>query len=394
MEDWGCDDSAFTEHELASGIRSIHGTSVAGPQRSSEEYNRAIGELVEFDSQVSLEALCADLVKSFISKEPAEIIVEYTDEADKVLGSNHGQIDQAAVISKPLNEQEYKYYCVNLRFQTEYWVSIRDFLTALKQTQIPAQVWGDWFIWDAASDRALQCVKISPCAIKPSLDTADEVSALSLEVVKRSPFTMDHGYKPMLVHCEDLPRLLDKHQVKTPNPSCLFESEMRDYSLAYFTSTGQICHIRLLNALTVTTYLATRGGTYSLCSGVLTPALNQAWLDVSAYQMARKMTDELDLKPRVFLRKSHASAFEAIFRNITLEEVNNYPKEAVFLTDGDHPLDISDKQHGCEWGSGLVTTYELYDQARKNLVAHGVQCLDLNQKWFDLSDNGSGIAFD
>jgi hypothetical protein len=76
MEDWGCDDSAFTEHERACGIRSFHGTSGNNPQRSSEAYNRAIGELVEFDSQVSLETFCADLVRSFTSRAPAEIKVE------------------------------------------------------------------------------------------------------------------------------------------------------------------------------------------------------------------------------------------------------------------------------------------------------------------------------
>lgn len=393
MEDWDCDDSAFTEHELAHGIRRIYGTEGSHSPRSTEGFNRAINELVEFESQVTLDSLSADLVKNFAS--PYEIVVEYTGQAAKLFANNYGHLDQAGVIVDSLSPDECKLYCVHIRRQPDYVVSLRDFLEAMAVTQIPVQVDFMWFVWDGMSARAVQCSKVSASTVPKAVAAADTTpTPLAFEILNRAISTMDHGYKPMLVHRDDIPNLLDKQAVPTPDPACLFESEMLDYSLAYFTSSGQISTISLLNALTETTYLATRGGTYTLCEGVLTPALNKAWRVVSAYHMALKMSVEMKLEPRVFVRKSQASAFEAIYRNTTLDEICNYPKKSVYLTDGNHPLDISDKKHGCEWGSGLVTTYELYDQARKNLQTHGIQCLDFNQHWFDLPDCGSGIVFD
>lgn len=393
MDDWGCDDSAFTEHELASGIRGIYGTGGNSSTRSAEEFNREFSELVEFESQMTLDSLSADLVKDLAS--PYVILVEYTGQAAKLFANNHGQLVQASIITDTYGTDECKLYCVHIRNRPDYFVSLNDFFEAMKRTRVPVQVEYTWFVWDEESDRAVQCVKVCATTVPRAVTAADtSPTPLAFEILNRAISTMDHGYKPMLVHRDDISSLLDKQAVPTPDPSYLSELDMRDYSLAYFMSSGQISTIPLLNALTETTYLATRGGTYTLCEGVLTPALNKAWRIVSAYHMALKMSVEMKLEPRVFVRKNQASAFEAIYRNIALDEMCNYPKESVYFTDGNHPLDISDKNHDCEWGSGLVTTYELYDQARKNLQRHGIQCLDFNQHWFDLPDCGSGLVFD
>lgn len=395
MEDFGVDDSAFTEDELSCGIRSIYGTSGNKPQRSTEAYNRAISELVEYESDVPLQTLCKDLVKNFVSNDQVEIKLEFTREADKVFGASEGELDLGVCITEPMREDEYRFYCVYLIFaHADYWVSIRDFLKALKQTQLPLSLWSNWFVWDADSDMAVQCRKILPGTKHSSNEPHDVYTARALAVVQRSLFTMDHGYKPMLIRREDLFSLSDRQPVELPYPAKLTEAEMQDYMLAFFASNGEIYHIPLLVALTETTYLATRGCTYSLSEGVLTPAQNQAWAVVSAYQMALRMINNLNLEVRSFHRKPQATVYEAVYRNIALDEVNDFPKAEVFLTDGNHPLQFSENYHDCVWGAGLVTTYELYDQARRNLLAHGFQCLDLNQKWSDLPDCGSGIVFE
>ncbi|GGH97198.1 hypothetical protein [Pseudomonas fluvialis] len=326
--------------------------------------------IIEYASDVTIGELMADLKDHTLGNYEYDIVCEpWGWELDP-----DGELSDTCLDGITYKHKHLHYFKIRVRSSArgEYWVSLRMFLDAIKTLGIPVHIWNTEVAWDNAA----QCLDVCGGLVstyerqrsRRLIECLSEENSSLLNFLERAKST-DHGFKPVIIHRDEVAQLNRGEYVTFLDPTMLTIEELKFCVLAYFNKKGQPKWISMNDILSVTSLLVTRIGTFLADDGQVRPINGVATLLSNAYSIKMdwgfiELTSMR--KASFFLQKEGGTIFEPAYRQITEEQARNASPERVYITDGGHPLG-----YGLDQGnSGFVTTYAHFEDARRKLESY------------------------
>lgn len=376
-DDGGLPDEAFTELERAAGVPGI----IRGNHGSKSRYTETSAEVTEEDC-------IALIVRSVVMQDLGSFALEVVSPHDD-LGVEYDFCNLAGLDCDSVRTTDYSLLV------HDYPISVQMMLNALRKSGLPL-FWQTtqrpWLAWDDASqclDTNLQYQggHLRRCFLPGGLDRETPVPkeperARIYKLLRTAYLSSDYGKRPLLIHNSHLDDALAKKAVPFEEPRPLGEAEFGEYSLVYFTHTGEVTSVPLSKACEEKVTVATRTASYFGYDGwrPLSPSLVENVLWANSFRMSVQNNSQ---KFRYYLRRNKGTVFQSTFEQIDIpseiqlwysrpdsvaERAAKISEWAaarnarVFLTVNCHPLQFND----CE----QVTTPEHYANAVKKLAEH------------------------
>lgn len=378
--DDGFPDEAFTDLERDAGVPGI----IRGGARQHHARSLGTAKVTESDC-------IALIVRSLVMQDLNEFSLRVVHPgADG--GVDYSFKNLRGLNSSTVDQTEFSIVVDGHRF------SIRTLLNALRNIGLPLfmeDTHRPWLAWDQASQTLVTNLEyqgghLKRCFWPEGLERAvtvptDPERARVFKLLRTAYLSSDHGKKPIVVHNSRLADALEKRPVPFEEPKTISKAEVDEFSLVYFTHSGEVSTIPLSKAYTENVTVSTRAGTYFHARGwgLLRPSLNENVLWANSFRMS---VENNPSRFCYYLRRKRGTVFQSVFEQIdipshmqywhsSLDDVESRSKQIsewadernamVYLTANGHPLQSND----CE----SVTTPEHYARAVRKLHECGFE---------------------
>lgn len=251
-----------------------------------------------------------DSVDGFTAETDKTLIVEFSDGNQEWCGDFSYLVENLRTTGLPLSVNYFN------RYQVLIW--------DMKFQCINSWRWNGL---EPDSKRVLKLGKNPP----PSVPVPDDL----LHLLDRAKGA-EHALKPLLVAATDVERAKSGQIIEFLEPSALTIEELRECHLVYVNSKGVPVSVPLTHVDTFVRFIYTRNGTYSIWGGMVRSFNGPARLTTGAFRMSK-----ISYHPivRYFLRATHGTIYQPVFRRISPLEINGYDPGSVYVTQGNHPLE-------------------------------------------------------
>ena len=382
-------DEAFTDDERAAGVPDILSSSAGQRYRQVEE----LTEVTEDDC-------IALIVRSLVMRDLWLTIERFN-------GLSCDDYDFASLAGFTLDCVDQQDFLIAVQ---GYRIPVQALMNALRKIRIPLFFKGmnpPWLAWDEAS-KSLETNLLytdyykKRCFFSTGMDAqvtepVDLERAHVFKLLRSAYLSSDIANKPILTRNRHLADALAKMPVPFEFPSIISETEMDDFSLVYYTHTGEVTSLPLAKAFNEKVTISTRSASFFysspyICS--LYPSLNKNVLWANSFRMS---VENNPAKFHYYLRRNSGTVFQDVFERIDLPDgmpfwdvkpdavlkkalkISQWSDERdikIYITVGGHPLQSND----CE----LVTTPELYALA----------VLKLQECGFEIGNDSTGEGVD
>lgn len=375
----GLPDDAFTETERAAGVPGMlrGGSSLRHPHTARS-------------AKVTEEDCIALIVRSLVMGDLNcwSLIVWHPDDC---LGVDYDFCNLSGLTPSTIGNTD---YCI---IANGHRIAIPMLLNALRRIGIPLFRDDAWLAWDEASqslvtDLAYQGGHLHRCFWPDGLGREvkvpeDSERARVFKLLRTAYLSSDHGKKPLLLHNGHLGGALAKKAVPFEEPKTISRIQADDYSLVYFTPSGDVTSLPLSKACNENVTVSTRTASYFWHGQFggprarLRPSFNEAVLWANGLGMSVASNPQ---KFRYFLRRNRGTVFQSAFEQIDLpssmrfwhsmpasiddqaRNISDWADERntqVYVTVDGHPLHTDD--------CFSVTTPQLYARAVRKLQECG-----------------------